>query len=115
MEWQKENTDASRAGEPVPWETLVKSSKMTQIIKKETVNNMHDHFAHITPKGKRLQLLRDILCEQRPRSATYFITILLMGCGKRTAGKGREKRDRFKDCHFLSSSFFLIFSLQKKL
>lgn len=52
MEWQKENADASRAGEPVQWQALVKSSKMTQIIKKETVNNMHDHFAHITPKEK---------------------------------------------------------------
>lgn len=80
MEWQKENTDASRVGESVPWKVLVKSSRVTQIIKKETVNNVHDHFACITPKGKnRLQLRRDILCEHRISSATYFITFCWWG------------------------------------
>jgi len=40
--------------EPVPREALVKPSRMTQMTKKQMVNTMHDHVAHITPKGKQI-------------------------------------------------------------
>lgn len=51
-EWQKENTDVCRVKEPTPWEVLVKSNRLSQIIKEEMVNNMQDRFVRITPKGK---------------------------------------------------------------
>lgn len=52
MGWQKENTDVCRVKKPTPWEVLMKSNRLSQIIKEEMVNNMQDRFVRITPKGK---------------------------------------------------------------
>lgn len=105
----RKKTDASRARKLVPWEALLKSSRMTQIMKKEMVNNTHDHFACITPKGKnRLQVLRDILCEQMLQSASGFITILLVGGGEGTEAKEEEKTQN-KNTRLIQRLSFWVF------
>lgn len=90
-EWQKEHhPDASRAGSPKGGSCEVKQNDSDNK-KGNGQQHAQPFYVHHAQRKNRLQLLRDILCEQRLGRATYFITIFAGGEGTKEKGGGGRK------------------------
>lgn len=104
MEQQKENRDTSIAGKPVPWEALVISSRMTQIIKRKWSTTCMTIYLCITPKGKTDCNYLGISCESRILEGSLILKHFVGEVVKRRLRKRRKKKVQVQRFQF---SFFL--------